>query len=88
MFEVILSPEAHAFYATAQRPLAGKLARCFAQLEIEPHRHNNIKRLSGGFAGKLRYRVGDWRVIFRIDKLIINRAPRFGAFHRSPQRSL
>jgi mRNA interferase RelE/StbE len=67
MFEVILSPEAHAFYSAAQQPLAGKLARCFAQLEIEPRRHNNIKRLSGDFAGKLRYRVGDWRVVFRID---------------------
>lgn len=67
MFEVILSPEARAFYARADRPLAGKLARCFAQLEREPRRHNNIKRLSGEFAGRLRYRVGDWRVIYRID---------------------
>ncbi|GEM_PF-6649026 len=32
MFEVILSPEAQAFYAGVDRPLARKLARCFAQL--------------------------------------------------------
>ena len=55
------------FYAAADRPLARKLARCFAQLEREPRRHNNIKRLSGKFAGRLRYRIGDWRVIYRID---------------------
>ena len=67
MFEVILSPEATAFYAAADRPLARKLARCFAQLEQEPHRHNNIKRLSGSLSGLLRYRVGDWRVLYRID---------------------
>jgi mRNA interferase RelE/StbE len=67
MFEVILSPEAQGFYATADQPLARKLARCFSQLEREPRRHNNIKRLSGEFAGCLRYRVGDWRVIYRID---------------------
>jgi len=67
MFEVILSPEARAFYTQADRPLARKLARCFAQLERERRRHNNVKRLSGQFAGGLRYRVGDWRVIFRID---------------------
>jgi mRNA interferase RelE/StbE len=67
MFEVILSPEARGFYAQADRPLARKLARCFAQLEREPRLHNNIKRLSGEFAGRLRYRVGDWRVIYRID---------------------
>jgi len=67
MFEVILAPEARAFYATADGPLARKLARCFAQLEQDPHRHNNIKRLTGALAGRIRYRVGDWRVIYRVD---------------------
>ncbi len=67
MFEVILSPEAERFYAAADKPLARKLAKCFLQLEREPHRHNNIKRLTGNFGGHARYRVGDWRVIFRVD---------------------
>jgi len=67
MFEVILSPEARAFFAAADLPLARKLARCFRQLEADPRRGNNIKRLSGELAGRLRYRVGDWRVIYRID---------------------
>ena len=67
MFEVILSPEAADFFAAADRPLARKLARCFAQLESDPRRHNSIKRLTGEFAGLLRYRVGDWRVVYRID---------------------
>jgi mRNA interferase RelE/StbE len=50
MFEVILSPEAAEFYGKADPPLARKLARCFAQLERDPRRHNNIKRrrLEGG----------------------------------------
>jgi mRNA interferase RelE/StbE len=67
MFEVILSPEAADFYTAADRPLAKKLAKCLAQLERDPRRHNNIKRLSGEYAGLLRYRVGDWRVLYRID---------------------
>ena len=67
MFELILSPEAQAFFAEADPPLARKLARCFTQLERDPRRNNNIKRLSGKFAGRLRYRVGDWRVIYRIE---------------------
>ncbi len=67
MFEVILSPEAGAFFAAADLPLARKLGRCFRQLEGDPRRHNNIKRLSGKFIGLLRYRVGDWRVLYRID---------------------
>ena len=32
MSEVLLSPEARDFYAAADRPLARKLARCFAQV--------------------------------------------------------
>ena len=67
MFEVILSPEAQDFYAAADHPLARRLARCFGQLEREPRRHNNIKMLTGEFAGKRRYRVGDWRVIYTVD---------------------
>lgn len=70
MFEVVLSPEASAFYKAVDQPLAKKLARCFAQLEREPRRHNNIKRLSGKLSGRLRYRVGQWRVIYRIDNQV------------------
>lgn len=61
-----LAPEALAFYAAADPPLGRKLARCFAQLERDPRRLNSIKRLSGPLAGRLRFRVGDWRVIYRI----------------------
>ena len=67
MFEVILSPEARAFFADADKPLAVKLAKCFSALERDPRRHNNIKRLSGKHTGLSRYRVGDWRVVYRID---------------------
>jgi mRNA interferase RelE/StbE len=67
MFDVILSPEAQAFFADADPPLARKLARCFAQLEHDPKRHNNIKRLTGEFARRLRYRIGNWRVIYSIN---------------------
>jgi mRNA interferase RelE/StbE len=38
----------------------------FRRLERDPRRHNNIKRLTGKFAGYYRYRVGDWRVVYRI----------------------
>ena len=67
MFEVILSPEAQSFFEAAEKPLARKLARCFRQLEKDPRRHNNIKRLSGKLKGLSRYRIGDWRVIYSIE---------------------
>lgn len=68
MYEIVLSPDAADFYADADRPLAKKLARCFAQLERAPRRHGNIKRLSGELSNYLRFRVGDWRVVYQIDE--------------------
>ena len=67
MFDVVLSPAASEFYAMADRPLALKLARCFRRLETEPDKGNNVKRLRGEWKGYLRYRIGDWRVIYRIN---------------------
>ena len=45
MYKVDLSPGAREFYASAQSPLAKKIARGLEQLETEPRRHNNIKSL-------------------------------------------
>jgi mRNA interferase RelE/StbE len=67
MYDVRLSAKAQDFYRKADKPLAGKLARCFERLEQEPHFHPNIKPLKGSLAGSNRYRVGDYRVIYRID---------------------
>lgn len=61
MYKVELAVAPRQFYA-----VAGKPARCFHQLQTDPRRHNNIKPLKGQFAGLLRFRGGDWRVIYRI----------------------
>ena len=55
MFNVILSPVAAEFYAAAERSLARKLARCFRNLEADPRQGNNVKRLTGEWAGYFRY---------------------------------
>ena len=47
MYEVILSAEAEDIYASADRALAKKIARCFEQLEQNPYFHPNIKSLKG-----------------------------------------
>jgi mRNA interferase RelE/StbE len=67
MYRVQLSDEAQTAYAKADRPLAKKIARCLTHLEQNPRSHPNIKPLKGGFANRLRFRVGDWRVVYRID---------------------
>jgi mRNA interferase RelE/StbE len=58
MFDVLLSPSADRFFKDAQHPLRKRLERCFQQLRVDPYRHNNIKRLTGQFAGLFRFRVG------------------------------
>ena len=68
MYSVRLLPQAKRFYADADRPLANKLARCFEQLEQNPRTHPNIARLKGLLAGYYRFRVGDHRVIYRIEE--------------------
>ncbi len=70
MFEVILSPDARMFFKDCDPPLARKLERCFSQLESDPFRHGNIKRLTRDLVGRFRFRVGDWRVIYRVDRSI------------------
>ena len=67
MYKVELSREARAFYDRCDRPVARKLARCFLALERNPREGNNIKPLKGKFAGSLRYRVGDLRVVYMIN---------------------
>ena len=67
MVEVRLTRDAQAFYEAADKVLARRLNRCFDQLQQNPYAHPNIRRLKGSLAGQWRYRVGDWRVIYRVE---------------------
>ncbi|MEA5499026.1 MAG: type II toxin-antitoxin system RelE/ParE family toxin [Limnoraphis robusta] len=67
MYKVLLTQKAKKFYTSANRPLAQKIARCLEVLEQTPRSHPNIKPLKGNLAGRYRYRIGDYRVIYQID---------------------
>lgn len=67
MYDVVLANSARLIFERADAALQKKLDRCFTQLMHEPRRHNNVKALKGRFAGYLRYRVGDYRIIYRVD---------------------
>jgi mRNA interferase RelE/StbE len=67
IYQVILSRTAREFFDSAATSLQRRLDRCFAQLTTEPRRHPNIKPLRGPLAGYLRYRVGDYRIVYTID---------------------
>ena len=66
MYKVKLTKRAAKFYQSTDAALAKRLARAFAVLESSPRQHPNIKSLKGKFAGRYRYRVGDYRIVYRI----------------------
>ena len=66
-FEVLLMPAALKFYKTCSEELARRLNKCFEDLESNPFWGSNIKILKGE-KRRYRYRVGDYRVIYSVDK--------------------
>ena len=67
MFSVALSRDAKRFFKRADATLQRRLDRCFDRLKVEPHSGGNIKPLKGNLAGRYRYRVGDYRVVYQVD---------------------
>jgi mRNA interferase RelE/StbE len=67
MFRVELSREAQRFYERCDKVVSKKLSRCFAALERDPRAGNNVRALTGRFAGSYRYRLGDLRVVYTIN---------------------
>jgi len=66
-FTLLLMPQALKFYKSCPEALAERLNRCFEDLENNPFWGPNIKVLRGE-KRRYRYRVGDYRVIYGIDK--------------------
>ena len=67
MYLVVLSDRAERFYNSASAELTARLDRCIPLLAVDPRRHPNIKALKGHLAGYFRFRVGDYRVVYRIE---------------------
>jgi len=65
-YEVLLSRMAQQFYEQADPALVRRLNRCFQYLQKDPYRHPNVKRRKGPLAGYFRFRLGDWRVVYRV----------------------
>ena len=66
-FVVLLMPAALKFYKSCPEELTKRLNKCFEDLENNPFWGPNIKVLKGE-KRYYRYRVGDYRVIYGIDK--------------------
>lgn len=72
-WEIILTKPVEKVYVKSSKAMRRRLDSCFEALEISPLYGNNIKALTGELKGLLRYRLGDWRVIYRVfhDKRIV-----------------
>ncbi|MFH0771425.1 MAG: type II toxin-antitoxin system RelE/ParE family toxin [Candidatus Omnitrophota bacterium] len=66
-FEVILVSQALKFYENCPLQIAARLNKCFEALESSPFYGSNIKLLQSE-EKRYRYRIGDYRVIYKIDK--------------------
>jgi len=67
-WEIVLTKPAKRAYDKAPREIRERLDSCFENLEKNPVYGNNIMPLTGQLKGLIRYRVGEWRVIFRLHK--------------------
>jgi mRNA interferase RelE/StbE len=67
-WEVILSKDAAKVFTAAAADLQSRLTVCFDELQINPLGGDNIKKLTGNLKGRYRYRVGGWRVIYRVEE--------------------
>ncbi|WP_044034533.1 type II toxin-antitoxin system RelE family toxin [Microcystis aeruginosa] len=65
--KVRLTAKANKVYSEADPILKKKIAKCLKLLQETPKNHPQIKALKGEFAGKYRFRVGDYRVIYTVD---------------------
>ena len=69
MHKVKLTLQAEQAYLKADSKLQSRMERVFEMLEQGRFQHKNIKALQGPLRGSLRYRLGDWRIVFRVDTL-------------------
>lgn len=68
MYDLKLTRKAQKFYEKADNLLAQRLNQCFEQLKQNPYDSLNIKALKGNFEGCFRYRISEYRVIYKIDE--------------------
>lgn len=68
IWEVALTKPAEKIYDKSSKKIKRRLDGCFDNLERNPLYGNNIMSLTGKLKGLYRYRVGDWRIIYKLFK--------------------
>ena len=67
MFEIVLTREAQKDYQKLAKNMARRINQCMDTLRENPLQYPQAIPLKGKLAGFYRWRVGDWRVVYRVD---------------------
>ena len=65
-FDCLLKPKI--FYNRTSLATVKKINKCLLILEQTPYNHPNITALRGNLAGRYRYRIGDYRIVYLVDE--------------------
>lgn len=68
MFEVRLTPQAENSYRKLDKVVRGRIDAVFLRFQSGEFTSNNITALRGKLKGYVRYRMGDWRIVFSVDR--------------------
>ncbi|MBI4278221.1 MAG: type II toxin-antitoxin system RelE/ParE family toxin [Armatimonadetes bacterium] len=66
MLDIVLSRNAARRYERVDKPTARRFDECLQRVSVDPY-GGDSRPLKGPLMGLWRSRVGDWRVIYRID---------------------
>ena len=70
MYTVRLTRDAQKAFEEADAALERKLDRCWDALARDPRHHPNTRKLKGRLSAYWRFRLGAWRVLYRIDEQV------------------
>ncbi|MBE7549316.1 MULTISPECIES: type II toxin-antitoxin system RelE/ParE family toxin [Candidatus Kuenenia] len=67
MYEALISHEAGKYYKKQDKGTKRRLNKCIDDLSREPLFGQHIKKLYGELEGKLRYRMGNIRIVYEVN---------------------
>ncbi len=68
MYEIVLTREAQKDYQKLTKSVARRVNQCLNSLRENPLRYPQAIPLKGKLAGFYRWRVGDWRVVYDVNR--------------------
>jgi len=68
MYKVLPHKRAVKYYESLDDKTATRINKAIDRISENPHEGQSIKKLSGRLEGKYRYKIGDLRIIYRINE--------------------